>query len=130
MEIEIVAVMIPIFAIVFGVAVAIVAIVTAHREKIKRADTRHRERLAAIEKGIELPPELSEPEGRKKGGLLRSGLIGLFVGIVLYFALDRVASEDIALFGLIPAAIGIANLIAYFVESRKNGNGRELRRDA
>lgn len=129
MDSESLAVMVPIIAIVFGVGVAIVTIVTAHREKVKRAELRHRERLAAIEKGMELPPEPPELAG-KKGSSLRSGLTGLFVGIVLYFALDRVAEEDVALFGLIPAAIGIANLIAYFVESRKNGNARESRREA
>jgi hypothetical protein len=120
-----VALMIPIFGIVFGVGVAIVTIVTGHREKVNRAELRHRERIAAMEKGIELPPELPEPETGKKGTSLRSGLTGLFVGIVLYFALDAVAADDIALFGLIPAAVGIAYLIAYFVESRKNGNGRD-----
>jgi hypothetical protein len=130
MEAENMALLVPIFGIVFGVGVAIVTIVAGHRERVKRAELRHRERLAAIEKGIELPLDPIEPENRKKGSSLRSGLTGLFVGIVLYFALDRVTGDDVALFGLIPAAIGIANLIAYFVESRKNGNGRETQRDA
>jgi len=119
-----VAVMIPIFGIVFGIAVAIVAIVTSHRQKMQRADLRHKERLAAIDKGLELPPETEDPEDagkRSRSGSLRSGLIGLAVGIVLYFALDRLASDDIALFGLIPAAIGLANLIFYFIEGRKAG---------
>jgi hypothetical protein len=129
MEAENMALLVPIFGIVFGVGVAIVTIVAGHRERVKRAELRHRERLAAIEKGIELPLDPIEPENRKKGSSLRSGLTGLFVGIVLYFALDRVTGDDVALFGLIPAAIGIANLIAYFVESRKSGNGRESQRD-
>ena len=119
-----VAVMIPIFGIVFGIAVAIVAIVTSHRQKMQRADLRHKERLAAIDKGLELPPETEDPEDagkRSRSGSLRSGLIGLGVGIVLYFALDRVAGEEVALFGLIPAAIGLANLIFYFIEGRKAG---------
>ncbi len=130
MEAESMTLLVPIFGIVFGVGVAIVTIVAGHRERVKRAELRHRERLAAIEKGIELPLDPIEPENRKKGSSLRSGLTGLFVGIVLYFALDRVTGDDVALFGLIPAAIGIANLIAYFVESRKNRNGRETQRDA
>jgi len=129
-NVALIALFIPLFGIVFGVAVAIVAIVTAHREKLKRAELRHRERLAAIEKGIELPPDPPEMEPGKKGGLLRSGLVGLFVGIVLYFALDAVADEEVALFGLIPAAVGLANLIAHIVGSRKNGNGRDQKRDA
>ena len=44
---------------------------------------------------------------------------------MLYFALREVADDDVALFGLIPAALGLASLISYFVESRRNGNGGE-----
>ena len=122
MDSDNVAVMIPNFGNVFGIAVAIVAIVTAHRQKMQRADLRHKERLAAIDKGLELPPETEDPEDtgkRSRSGSLRSGLIGLAVGIVLYFALGRLAGDDIALFGLIPAAVGLANLIFYFIEGRK-----------
>lgn len=61
-----------------------------------------------------------EPESSgAKTSALRSGLIGLLLGIVLYFALDAVAGSEVALFGLIPAAIGLANLVFYFVEGRK-----------
>ena len=121
--------LIPIFGIVFGIIVAIVAIVTSHREKIQRAELRHKERLAAIEKGLELPPEIEDPDEvgkRSRAGSLRSGLIGLAVGIVLYFALDQLVGSRIALFGLIPAAVGLANL--HFLLHRRpqeqaNGNG-------
>lgn len=125
MDVEVVAVMIPIIGLLVGVAIAIVSIVTSHRQKLRRTEARHKERLAAIDKGLELPLDPVEPENGKKGGSLRSGLVGLFVGVVLYFALREVADDDIALFGLIPAAIGLANLITYFVESRKaGGNGQ------
>jgi hypothetical protein len=121
-----VALLIPIFGIVFGVTVAIVAIVTVHREKTQRADLHHKERLAAIEKGLELPPETEDPEDtgrRSRSGSLRSGLIGLAVGIVLYLALDRLLGDRFALFGLIPAAVGAANLLFSFIEGRKKANG-------
>lgn len=122
METEHMALMIPILGIVLGVAIAIVAIVTSHREKLKRAEQRHSERLAAIEKGIELPLD-PEPEADPgKGSTLRSSLTGLFIGIVLYFALRAVADPDVALFGLIPAAIGAAGLITYLAGKRKAGN--------
>ena len=124
MEDGMVALFIPLFGIVFGILVAIVAIVTQHRQKIQRAELRHKERLAAIDKGLELPPDAGDPEDagkRPRSGSLRSGLIGLSVGIVLYFALDRVTGDEVALFGLIPAAIGLANLIFYFIEGRKAG---------
>lgn len=124
MEIEQMALLIPIVGIVLGVGVAIVAIITSHREKQKRAELRHRERLAAIEKGIELPPDPEPDPEPKKASSLKSGLINLFLGIVLYFAITEVADDDVALFGLIPAAIGVGTLISYFVESRRNGGAR------
>ncbi|TFG80846.1 MAG: hypothetical protein E4H19_15295 [Chromatiales bacterium] len=120
------ALLIPILGIVFGIGVAIVSIIAGHRQKMQRVELRHKERLAAMEKGLELPPELEEPDNlgkRSRSGALRSGLTMLGVGIVLYFALDRVAGDDIALFGLIPAAIGLANLIFYFIEGRRKANG-------
>jgi hypothetical protein len=123
MDIEQMALMIPILAIVLGVGTAIVAIVTSHREKLKRAELRHRERMSAIERGIELPTD-AEPAPRK-GSYLRSGLVSLFIGVVLYFALLELVGSDVALFGLIPAAIGIGSLISYFVEERrKKGDAR------
>ena len=119
MEIEKMALMIPILGIVLGVGIAIVAIVTSHREKLKRAELRHRERLAAIEKGIELLPDPDPDAEPKKGSSLKGGLVGLFLGVVLYFAIREVAGDDVALFGLIPAAVGVGSLISYFVENRK-----------
>ncbi|HEU5467669.1 MAG TPA: DUF6249 domain-containing protein [Steroidobacteraceae bacterium] len=124
MDIEQMALLIPILGVVLGVGVAIVAIVTSHREKQKRAELRHRERLAAIEKGIEIPPDADPDADVKKGSSLKSGLIGLLVGVVLYFALREVADEDVALFGLIPAAIGLASLIAWLVEARNKSDER------
>ena len=109
MAVELLALFIPIIGIVLGVTIAIVAIITGHRQKLQRNDMRHKERLAAIEKGLEIPPEPVEPQNGKKSGTLRSGFIGLFVGIVLYFALREV---------------GIANLLAYFLEGRK-ANGKK-----
>ncbi|HUG04476.1 MAG TPA: DUF6249 domain-containing protein [Steroidobacteraceae bacterium] len=114
------ALFIPILGIIMGVLIAIVAIVAAHRQKMQRNDMRHKERMAALEKGLEIPPEPVELESNgRKTPALRSGLTGLLLGIVLYFALRAVAGSEVALFGLIPAAIGIANLIFYFVEARK-----------
>ena len=124
MAIELLALFIPIITIVLGVAIAIVWIVTSHRQKVQRSEMRHKERMAAIEKGFELPPEPVEPETVKKSGGLRSGLAGLLVGIVLYLALRALADEDVALFGLIPAAVGVASLVSWLVEGRRNPNGR------
>lgn len=120
METQSIAVLIPIVAIIFGIGIAAVGLVSSHQRKMQRNELRHKERLAAMEKGLELPPELEEPiEDASKASGLRGGLIGVAVGIVLYFALDRVAGDDVALFGLIPAAVGFAQLLFYFIEGRK-----------
>ncbi|HTU67384.1 MAG TPA: cysteine-rich outer membrane protein, partial [Steroidobacteraceae bacterium] len=42
---------------------------------------------------------------------MRNGLALLFVGIVLYFAVDRAGGSEGAVFMLIPAVLGLANLI-------------------
>jgi|SRR5688572_4052929 len=124
MDIEVLALFIPISMIVLGVAVAIVAIVTAHRRRVLRNESRHKERMAALEKGMELPPDPVEADTGGRVGGLRSGIGGILVGVVLYLALRGVADEDVALFGLIPAAFGVASLVSYIVESRKNGGAR------
>lgn len=130
MQEENIALLIPIFGIVFGVGIAVVAIVVGHREKVKRAELRHRERMAALEKGIELAPEPDFEADRRSTGSLKSGVMGILIGIVLYFALQSVADADVALFGLIPAAVGAANLIAWFAESKRKRNGNPPRADA
>lgn len=116
---DMIGVLIPIFAIVGGFGVAIVAIIVGYREKMKRSELRHRERITALEKGIELPPD-PEPNPDGKRTSLKRGLTGLFLGIVLYFALRAVADGNVAIFGLIPAALGVANLISWLVERKKN----------
>ena len=119
MDVEILALLIPIIGIVFGIGIAVVSILASHREKLQRNELRYRERMAAIEKGLELPPDPVEPENGKKSAGLKTGISSLLIGVVLYFALKEVASDNVAIFGLIPAAVGVANLIFYFVEGRK-----------
>src|SRR5262245_53583268 len=114
MDEELIALLIPIFGIVFGVGIAFAAITYAHRHKLKRAELRHRERMGAIERGREIPPEPDYDTRPRTGtGTLRSGVMGILIGVVLYFALDSVADAEVALFGLIPAAVGAANLVAW-----------------
>ena len=60
----------------------------------------------------------------------RSGPIGLFVGSVLDLAINEATGSHVALSGLITAAVGIANLFAWFLKSRKAiGNSRGADRD-
>ncbi|HXQ63654.1 MAG TPA: DUF6249 domain-containing protein [Steroidobacteraceae bacterium] len=122
MDTDMVAVFIPITAIMFGVACAIVSIVVTHRQRMQRAELRHRERLAAIEKGLELPPDPPDSDasgGRRRPRFLLRGLVLLFVGIALTVAMQQLPGNAPYLFGTIPGAIGLGYLIYYFIEGRR-----------
>ncbi len=120
MDVAALGVMIPIVAIVLGLATAMVAIVTAHRQRMQRAELRHRERLAAIEKGIEIPPDPVEvePVREKQPRTLLVGLVLVFMGIALTLALAQSGTDVPYLYGAIPAAIGLGYLLYYFIEGR------------
>jgi hypothetical protein len=86
----------------------------------------HRERLAAIEKGVELPPwpEPSLPVLGMDGLLLLSGLIWLALGvggmIAAYVIVPQLTVPDapppsIALVGLPASLVGLAHLVVYRV---------------
>ncbi len=111
------------FAYLFGTEAYKRSLLQRRREMI------HRERLAAIEKGLPLPPE--EPAGMDgstpgpRNYLLR-GLVWLFLGAGLFTAVlltsmfaepdDRPIIARFFFAGLVPAGVGIAYLIFYSVE--------------
>ena len=111
--------LIPITAIIFGIGIGMLGLWTDHKRKSQMLEQAHRERMAAIEKGIDLPPVPSTSilDGSQPGKsapnpakVLRSGVFMLSLGIVLYCALVTVGAREAAVFGLIPATIGLANL--------------------
>lgn len=131
MDEDTVAVFIPLTAIFMSLLIPIVYAIVDYRRRRDVVEANHKERMAAIERGMELPalPEsfyLAAKPPRRSGYLL-AGLIWLFVGIALFLALGAVAGEDVRLFGLIPVGVGAAFLIYYFVEGRKvPADGPEL----
>jgi hypothetical protein len=133
---DVVGVFIPIVAIVFGIGAGMLSIWTQHRRRSQLLEQSHRERMAALEKGLPLPDvptglvaDRGDEALPQHASLraVRSGLTMLGIGVVLYFALPRVSGEEVALFGLIPAVIGVANLVFAFLLARKErgpGNGK------
>lgn len=117
MDPAIIGVFIPIVAIVMGIGIGMQSIWTSHKRKSQLLEQFHKERLAALEKGVSLPEldrrlvELDESEPPTSAKAFRNGLMMLLIGIILYFALDQLIDEKVSLFGLIPAAVGIANLV-------------------
>ena len=120
---EVVAVFIPIVAIIMSLSIPIVYSIVDYRRRRDIIDAHHKERMAAIDRGMELPP-LPESfyqslKPARRSSYLLPGLVWLFVGIGLFIALGAVAGEDVRNFGLIPAGVGVALLIYYFLEGRK-----------
>jgi hypothetical protein len=109
---------IPVVAIVFGIGIAMLGMWTDHQRKSQMLAQLHRERMAAIEKGMELPPMQldvnaapASVDTTNPARVVRAGVLLLTLGIVLYFAIDAAGGREGALFGLIPATLGLANLV-------------------
>ena len=126
MDPGVIGVFIPIVAIIMGVGAGIVAIWSEHRRKAQLLEQNHRARMQAIEKGLELPPLPANlvsggngPSTASAAKSLRSGIMMVLIGVILYVAIDRVGASEAALFGLIPAAIGFANLVYAAIQWKK-----------
>lgn len=119
-------IMIPLSAIVLGLSIPIVNTILDYRKKRRLIETHHAERMAAIERGMDLPPLPAEILGggrRRPQSTLLPGLIWFFVGLALTALPFRSSDFDIALVGLIPTGVGVAYLIYYFAEGRKLERG-------
>ena len=123
MDEDTLALFIPITAIVMSLLIPIVFAIVDYGKRKVIVEAHHKERLAAIERGMELPPLpdafYQSLKPARRSSYLLPGLIWLFVGVGLFLALGAVAGEDVRLFGLIPAGVGVAFLIYYIVEGRK-----------
>ena len=129
--------LVPIVGIIFSIGLPlstlIVYIVLNYRKRRRQMELHHAERMAAIERGMEIPPlpvESMAAAGPRRSTLL-PGLIWLLVGIALVVGLHGydgfTGPNRPSLFGLIPVAVGLAYLIYYFVEGRKaQAHAREL----
>ncbi|MEK8030999.1 DUF6249 domain-containing protein [Ideonella sp. DXS29W] len=119
--------LIPIVAIVMGIGIAMLALWVDYRKKRDIFELHHKERLLAIERGMEVPPlpdaffSKGVREARSLGtaDFLRRGLIWLLVGLGVGAALAINRSIESATWALIPIGFGLANLIFYSLESRR-----------
>lgn len=124
--------LIPIVAILMVFGTGMLSIYLNFRKRRDMFALYHQERMAAIEKGVELPPlpedffheDGGKPRRRARHGTLLAGLILVFLGLTLYIALHFTLLRmdnggDVALYALIPSGIGIACLIYYFAVGRK-----------
>jgi len=118
---DVMALLIPIISVTISLGALIVWILVAHRRRVREIDCRHKERMAAIEKGLELPPE-PHPEAAQmapRARYLLRGLIWLGVGLAITFGGRNWLQAPMGGSGWIAVAVGVAYLIFYFVEGRK-----------
>jgi hypothetical protein len=128
--------LIPIVAIVFSIglplSIPIIFAVLNYRKRRRLMELHHAERMAAIERGMELPPLplalIDGQSGRRRRTSLLPGLVWLFVGLAVLISMRSIEEEQalfgfiptgVGLFGLIPTGVGLAYLIYYFAEGRK-----------
>ena len=128
--ISIFAMAVPIVAIVGGITVAVVR--SLGQQRI--AELAHRERIAALERGVDpskLPPAPVIDYGpaygtynplRRYHGLMIAGIVTLIGGIAIAAFLALMETEKNAwALGLIPAGVGIALLLSAGVVKPKDG---------
>jgi len=118
------------------IAAVVIALIAyaAYRQRLRhqRRTLVHRERLAAIEKGVDLPPLEQEQQRRSwnvQRTLLLAGLIWLSLGICAFVTLSVIIASPanaklevppgIQWIGLGPAAIGVSHLVVYLAGKRK-----------
>jgi len=116
-----------------AVAIALIAY-AGYREWLRhqRRTLIHQERLAAIEKGVDLPP-LEQEQRRSSWNvqrtLLLAGMIWLSLGVCAYITLSAIIASPentkleippgVQWLGLGPAAIGVSHLVVYLAGKKR-----------
>lgn len=122
--------LIPIIAIVMGIGIGMLAIYLDYRKKRDLLELHHQERMAAIERGMELPPlpaALLQSERVVRhavpGDYLRRGLVWSGVGLGAAALMGSHYGAERATWGLIPLFVGLAYLIFFAADARARRAG-------
>jgi len=117
----VVALLIPIVAVVGGMAIAIVGVIT----KSKEEELKHKERIIAMEKGIPVPemPACAPRVEKPRYLAIRAwGLVITLIGLALVFSIGIANDFTDGVWGLIPTALGVGLLLAGWLEKRDMEN--------
>jgi len=114
------------------VMVAVIGYLAFHQWlQLNRRTMIHRERLAAIEKGVDLPPleqEVRRSSWNVQRLLLLAGLVWVSLGvgtfvtlsaILAYTPVTREIPPGLQWIGVAPVCIGLSHLIVYLIGKRK-----------
>ena len=109
--------LIPIIAILMPLAIVFIALSFAH----KHQERRHQTVVNLLEKGLPVPPELLRGAPRREGSALMRALTLVGVGVGLSGFLFAMFGLWMGIWaaGLIPFAIGVAQLIALKLEPQR-----------
>jgi hypothetical protein len=116
---------IPIIAIVMSLSIPIVYMFIDYRRRRDLVEAHHKERMAAIERGMEIPalPESLFVPNRRPRHLL-TGMIWFFVGVGVFISLGALDDYETGSLGFIPAGVGLAYLLYYLIEGRHERSGQ------
>ena len=112
---SVVAISIPIIFVLGAIAVTITAMLLDSGRK----DRKHKERLLAMEKGIELPEEPIKTSPPRYLAMRAWGLVFTFIGIALVIGITAAAGIKYGVWGLTQMSIGFALLIAAYLEKKE-----------
>lgn len=117
--------LVPVLGVIFAVglplSIPIVWITLNYRKRRRLMELSHAERMAAIERGMEVPPlpiELIDGRSNRRRSSLLPGLVWFFIGLAVVAGTLSIGDDMPIVFGLVPLAIGLAYLIYYAVEGR------------
>jgi len=114
------------------IVAAIVYLGFRHWLQLSRRTMIHRERLAAIEKGLDLPPveqEIRRTSWNVQRFLLLAGLVWISLGVGAFVTLSALIAhptpvtqeipQGMQWIGVAPACIGLSHLIVYLIGKRR-----------
>ena len=119
-------VFIPIVAILMPVFVIFIIMYFVFTTEYKKRKLKSQERMKAIEKGVELPPETvpkppPTPLDHLKDGLLSLAVgLGILIGVGVFFnkGLLGIPIQFVTIGGFVVTFIGIAHIIFYKIQSK------------
>jgi hypothetical protein len=111
--------LIPIIAITLSLGTAMLFIFVRHRRNALELEHRHKERMAAIDRGLDLPVDPVQLATTARPNYLLRGLVWLGIGLALVVGMRPLLDREAYSIGWVPIAVGVAYLLFYVVEGRK-----------